>query len=306
MQRSTQAIFDIADRGVIKLPAEITAARETAAAVAALDVDQPAAEHPLDIADRLAAETVAAAISGAAVNYGAIREAREAAELTEVRLAAIRGAQDRATAALDTAVRSNAEQIVRAMQPAFAKTVSQLKEALVLAAAWPDEAAALGAPAKIRATLASRFVLRAELDALAAARAALTAVGYRSERDSTGEFALVRNMDTLYPRPARQLRRPPWEADGDLVTWALANGGQLWLPTVSEQDREYDRAYRELEEEVAKNAAYVRALAGSFVGGGEQRYDPVTDGRPVRPAPRPAATNAAERLFAKPTDTDTN
>lgn len=301
MQRSTQSIFDLADRGVIKLPAEITAARETAAAVNALDADPAPAEHPADLLDRLATETVKAAATGAPVDYTEPRRAREAAETDMVRMQSIRGAQDRATAAVDTAVRGHAEQLVRLMQGPFDRTVAELKAALKVAAQWPDEAAALGAPAKVRATLASRFVLRDELTALSAARQALRGVGYRSERDINDEFALLRDMNTLWPRESRQTAKPPW-GDGDILEWALLNGAEVWLPTAAEQTARYDECFLAAEQEYQRRTSHARAVAGSFVGGGEPRYAAATD-RPVRPAPRPAAVNAGERLFGKPTDT---
>jgi len=298
MSRRIEAVLSLADRGVIALPAEITQHRETAAALAKLDIDQPAAEHPSDLADRLVTVTIAAAMTGASVNYGAAREAREAAELAELRVRSIQRAREDVESQLDNEVRRHAEQIVKAMQPVFDKTIAELRDALALAAQWPDQAAALSAPAKVRATLASRFTLRAELDALLAARQALRASGYQPVRDVNGEYSLLPGMNELYPRRARQFSGPPW-GTGDLVAWALTNGAELWMPTVPEQDRKYDEVHLADEESHRQNVERMHAMASGFDAA--PAYGPTID-RPDRPAPRGAAVAIGQRLGWQPAD----
>jgi len=297
MSRRIQAVLNLGDRGVIELPQEITSHRETAAKLAELDTDQAPAEHPDDLADRLVQETIEAVATGATVNYGAVREVREAAELAELRVRSIQRAREDVESQLDNEVRHHAEQLVRLMQPKFASIVAELKAALTLAAQWPDQAAALNAPPKIRAVLASRFTLRAELDALLAARRSLHSLGYQPARDVNAEYGLLRDMNVAYPRRARQFGGPPW-GSGDLVDWALTNNGtgELWLPTVPEQDARYDEVHKADEEEQTRNLARMRSMTAGF--GSVPQYDPVVD-RPQRPAPRGAAVTIEQRLFGQ-------
>ena len=303
-QLSVETIFALADREVFKLPPAVVEARARAAAVAALAAEvYPEPEHPATVTERLTVETVDAAVSGDAVDYDQPRHAREEQERFETRQTALRMAGEQVDAALNSAVRSNGEEIVRALQPTFAKLVVQLREALQLAATL-DPAAALTASAGVRSKLAARFVARGDLDAISAARSALARLGYRSERDEQGEFVLLKNVDSLYPRPSRQLAAPPWK-DQDILEWGLLNGGEIWLPTVGEQDQRYNDVYAEAEREHAARARHARAVAESFVGAGPAPdYEGNAPARPQRPPQRAAATDIGQRLFGQPVAAD--
>ena len=300
-QLSVETIFALADREVFKLPPAVVEARARAAAVAALAAEPyPEPEHPAVVAERLTVETAEAAVSGDAVDYDQPRLAREAQERHDARLTALRLAGEQVESRLNSAVRGHGDAIIESLQKPFDKLAGQLREALTLAGQYSDPAAALTASAGVRSKLASRFALRADLNAISAARSVLDRLGHRSERDTQGEFALLKCMDQVYPRASRQMSAPPW-GDQDLLEWALTGGHDVWLPTVAEQDKRYDDAYLEAEEHVARNRKHAQAIASSFAYGGGPVYAPPTD-RPVRPAPSPRAAAMGERMFGSSAD----
>ena len=299
-QLSVETIFALADREVFKLPPAVVAARERAAAVAQLAAEpETEPDHPATVAEQLVAAVIESAAGGAAPDYHQPRLNREDREAYDARLTALRLAGEQVEARLASTVRTNAEAIIKLLQPTFDGLVGRLREALNLAASL-DPAAALTASAGVRSKLAARFGVRADLDSISAARRALADAGYRSQRDEAGEFALLKNVDSLYPRPSRQLSAPPWK-DQDILEWAVLNGGEVWLPTVAEQDARYEQVYAEAERQHAAGARHARAIAESFVGGSPAEY---TEGnapaRPQRPPVRGQAAAVAERLFGTP------
>lgn len=267
MAQNLEVIFSLGDRGVIALPPEIDRLRKALDRIDALQFpDQP---HPLNLAEQLVEDTVRAVESGdpATVDYGILHRAAIAAEEAEARGAAVREARTRLASRLTTAVYTNAEGIVKAVQPLFARTVRDYAEALTVAQQWPDPARALTAPAKIRTALSSRLTLRETLDAVLAARIQLWGGGYRCEVDELGEFAMANDGHLLWPRTARQMNpRAPW--DGlDKLDYFLTHGATVWLPTITEQAQAYEAAYGDATREQQNRVRGVRATAAMMAGG---------------------------------------
>ena len=267
MAQNLEVIFSLGDRGVIALPPEIDRLRKALDRIDALQFpDQP---HPLDLAEQLVEDTMRAAESGdpAAVDYGILHRAAIAAEEAEAQGVAVREARARLAGRLTSTVHTNAETIVKALQPVFARTVRDYAEALTVAQQWPDPARALTAPAKIRTALSSRLALRETLDAIATARAQLWNGGYRCEVDELGEFAMASDGHNLWPRPARQMNpRPPW--DGlDKLDYFITHGAAVWLPTTTEQAQAYEAAYGDATREQQNRVRGARATAAMMAGG---------------------------------------
>lgn len=276
MPRNLTAIFDLGDRGVIRLPDEVGRLRTTLDRLNA--VDEPEAEHPAVVAERLVQETVHAAATDTldTVDYSAPSVAAHAALVTQHRREAVAAAVSQVQGALAGAVIRAATDIVTALQPGFNKAVTQLREGLQVAAEWADPARALNAPAKVRAVLAARHDVRREIGAMLAARDALRLMDYRPSVDTTEEFGLCKNFHELWPRPARQLHpAPPWDGAPDRLEWWLTNGGELWLPTVAEQDAQFEAVYGQLIKETAERAKSGRALA-EMLGGGTRHHSEFT------------------------------
>lgn len=280
MPANLTPIFDLGDRGVIKLPDEIGRLRATLARLNA--VDEPETEHPATVADRLVQQTVAAAATDNldTVDYGSPLAAARAAAIAQHRREAVVAAVSQVQAALAGAVIRAATDIVTGMQPGFNKAVVELRDALQMAAEWSDPARALGAPAKVRAVLAARHDQRRQIDAMLAGRDALRLMGYRSSVDVQGEFGLCRNFDQLWPRTARQLHpQPPWNDAPDRLEWWLMNGGDVWLPTVAEQDAQFEKVYGDAIRETAQRAKQGRALA-EMLGGGTRHHEITIESTP--------------------------
>ncbi len=280
MPANLTPIFDLGDRDVIKLPDEIGRLRATLARLNA--VDEPDPEHPATVAERLVQQTVDAAATDTldAVDYGSPLAAAHTAAIAQHRREAVVAAVSQVQAALAGAVIRAATDIVTGMQPGFNKAVVELRAALQMAADWSDPAGALTAPAKVRSILASRHDLRREIDAMLAGRDVLRLMGYRSSVDVQGEFGLCRNFDELWPRTARQLHpQPPWNGAPDRLEWWLMNGGDVWLPTVVEQDAQFERAYGDAIRETAQRAKQGRALA-EMLGGGTRHHEITIESTP--------------------------
>lgn len=302
MSVTLQPIFNLGDRGLIALPANVGIARD---ALARLDaVEMAVSRHPLDVAAELVEMTVAAAHADtlAEVDFSTPIRAAEDAQANEHRIRAIVGAREFVAGQVDAAVRSNAEKIVKLLQPRFAALVIDLREGLKTAAAWPDPAQALSAPAKIRTHLAAVHTARHAIDEIIAARAVLSQLGYRSSVDEAGEFALCRNFDVLWPRQGRQISPiPPW-GDGDWITYWLTHRGEVWLPTVQEQDDRFNAVYGELITQHTNRVRTGRALA-SMISGGDRTSGPTPPRRETADA-GPTTTEAAHhRLFGTPVPT---
>lgn len=289
-------VFAVGDQGLIDLPAEIGMLRLSLDRLAGLEM--PTSRHPIDVADELTELTVQAAHTDSLndVDYSSPIRAAEEAQAAQHRATAIVAAQEAVANRLQSAVHGNSTVIVKLLQPHFARLIVDLKEGLQTAAAWPDPVAALSAPAKVRAKLAAVHSARTAVDEILAARAVLSRLGYRSTTDVEGEFGLCRNFDELWPRHSRQLQpRPPW-GDGDKLTWWLLNGGNVWLPTLAEQEERYDQVYGELIRAQSRTVASTRALA-SQMGGGDRIAGPSNN--PQRPvATESRADSIRARLFA--------
>lgn len=287
-------VFALGDRGLIQLPAEIGKLRTSLDRLNALEM--PTSRHPLEVADELTELTVQAAHADdlASVDYTTPIRAAEETEAAQHRATAIIAAREAVTNRLQSAVHSNSTVIVTLLQPHFARLIGDLREGLQTAAAWPDPVQALNAPAKVRTKMAAVHSARNEVDSILAARAVLSRLGYRSGLDLEGEFGLCKNFEALWPRQSRQLNpRPPW-GDEDKITWWLLNGGDVWLPTMAEQDERYDQVYGEAIRSHARTVAKTRALA-SQIGGGERIAGPSNN---PRPAPTERTTDSLHaRLF---------
>lgn len=70
----------------------------------------------------------------------------------------------------------------------------------------------------------------------------------RNKSDKNNSFAVIRNLPDVFPLFAHDTEVPwPGETD-DFLVWAVRNGADLWLPTVSELEsgrEEYFRGFRE-------------------------------------------------------------
>lgn len=267
MAHNLETIFSLGDRGVIALPPEIGRLRTALETIDALEFpDQP---HPLDLAAQLVEDTVQAVESGdpAAVDYGVVHRAAVAAQEADARSTAVREARGRLASRLSSAVHTNAQTLVQAMQAVFNRTVTEYAEALTVAQQWPDPARALTAPAKVRTALSSRLTLRETIDAITAARAQLWSGGYRCDVDELAEFAMASDGHKLWPRPARQMNpRAPWEGV-DKLDFFLTHGASVWLPTTTEQAAAYDRVYGDATREQQNRLRSVRATASMMAGG---------------------------------------
>lgn len=296
MAQNLEVIFSLGDRGVIALPSEIDRLRKALDRIDALQF--PGQPHPLNLAEQLVEDTVRAVESGdpAAVDYGILHRAAVAAEESEARGAAVREARTRLASRLTTAVHTNAETIVKALQPVFARTVRDYADALTVAQQWPDPARALTAPAKVRTALSARLALRETLDAITTARSALWNGGYRCEVDELAEFAMASDGHRLWPRPARQMNpRPPW--DGlDKLDYFITYGAAVWLPTTTEQAAAFETVHGDAIREQQNKVRGARATAAMMAGGDRlPTYDTGTD----QPATQlPSRTDQVrQRLF---------
>lgn len=287
-------VFALGDGGRIELPPEIGMLRTSLDRLAGLEM--PTIRHSIDVADELTELTVQAAHTDTLndVDYSTPIRAAEEAQAAQHRATAIVAAQEAVANRLQSAVHSNSTVIVKLLQPHFARLVDDLRAGLQTAAAWPDPVAALSAPAKVRAQLAAVHSARREVDEILAARAVLSRLGYRSGVDLHGEFGLCKNFDELWPRHSRQLNpRPPW-GDEDKLTWWLMNGGNVWLPTLAEQEERYDEVYGEATREQQNRVRNARATASQLTGG-DRIAGPSNNPRPVSTEDRSASIRA--RLF---------
>lgn len=294
MSLNLDAVFDLETRGLINLPPVIGELRAKLEALQSVQL-QPVA-HPSLLVDDLIEQVITAAASGEieSVDFSAPHRAEVAAKVHQQRVEVIAAATEAIQNRLSSAVHAASTTIVKALQPSFDKTISELRSALETAAMWTNPALALTAPPKVRAALASQFSLRETVDAMLAARATLNRLGYRSSVDLEGEFGLCRNFDQLWPRAGRQLNTaPPW-GDQDKITYWLTHGGAVWLPTLAEQDARFDQAYGELIREQTGTVARTRALA-SQISGGERIAGPSNNN--PRPAPTERTTTAIRSLL---------
>lgn len=285
MALNLDAVFDLETRGLITLPPAIGKLRAKMQALQSVQL--PSAPHPSALVDDLVEQVITAAGSGdvESVDFSAPHQAEVAAKVHQQRVEVIAAATEAVQNRLSSAVHAASTTIVKALQPGFETAIRELRTALETAAMWTNPAAVLTAPPKVRATLASQFSLRETVDAILAARAVLNRLGYRSSVDVEGEFGLCRNFDALWPRQSRQLNpAPPW-GEQDKITWWLLNGGEVWLPTLAEQDAQYDAVYGEQIRSHARTVATSRALA-SAMGGGDRIAGPSND----NPRPEPTET----------------
>lgn len=240
--RALGPVYDGADAGAYKLPADVTAARRALAHAEAFP--DPA---PVDVDTAragLVTEYVKAATSGAkapttaAVVTKASAAAVDAAELRTALAAAV----NRLGRERDSLVVSSAERIISDhLRPAHDKAVAAAEDAVaVIDATGADPLEVLAAneivvAEGLRAARTGLDTGRRRYAAVLTARGALVrAIGGPSV-DVGGLFAWATNGDEVTHRNAAAPPPGPTDPLGHFV-WRITGPAKLWCPTVTEQD----------------------------------------------------------------------
>lgn len=264
--RRYRSLFDGFDTGLYTLPAEAVAARDGLVRLsdeltAARAVDMTQAENAYLRA------LIDAARSGETLpDVAQVRVADEANGDYNRRTGLLARALDQADSEVDALLASLSDLILREhLAPAVNEVMKGVRAAAEVLPEDIRPEALLRAADKARRAYLTLDDLAARYDGVRRAASPLR-MRTPAEMDNRGDFSELRNFDELTVGMNLQMGGPrPWptETAGRLL-WYARHGGQVWLPTVREQDDRYREVHKEALAQQAQNRHRVSAAQHAF------------------------------------------
>ncbi|SDY96071.1 hypothetical protein SAMN05661080_05142 [Modestobacter sp. DSM 44400] len=262
------------------LPEPILAARDALTRLDGIELPDTPPEHPATVRDRLAYLIA----TGGDLDPTPVIDAQRALDEYSERIQLMRQAREIAGNNLATVLADHAsEAITEHLAPAFDEIATRLRIDFMatdhIGSSTPA-AVLLTQPKPVRDALIRIDTSVQRYELVRQAHSILLRITQARSQDEVGYFAEVRNTEKVWPAVAEIARTtryapttPPWPTTGtrDRLAWLFANGGQVWLPTTTQQDARYLEVFGEKLERDRINRSNLsgyRAMTGVAVNGG--------------------------------------